>query len=143
MGPRRPHTPRGPAATSRSLTLPAAAGTGTVVALGTEKVADTPCLNGLSSSAGGQDQRMARGPVRGNAQRGKNTVSYVVGSGLPYKASVTLPPDVADKIVTAVRGMDGSIAGMIVALIERLEVDENGVPVWYQPPDEQQQKLIA
>lgn len=122
---------------------PAAADTGTVVALDTKKVADTPRANGLSSPRAGQDQRMARGPVRGNAQRGKNAVSYVVGSGLPYKASVTLPADVADKIVTAVRGMDGSIAGMIVTLIERMEVDENGVPVWHQHPDEQQQRLIA
>lgn len=83
------------------------------------------------------------GPVRGAAQRGKNAVSYEVGSGKSYKVSCSLPPATAEKIVTAVRAMNGSVAGMLVALIERMEVDEQGVPFWYEPPDEQQQQLIA
>lgn len=83
------------------------------------------------------------GPVRGAAQRGKNAVSYEVGSGQPYKVSCSLPPMTAEKIVTAVRAMNGSVAGMLVALIDRMEVDDYGVPTWYEPPEEQQQELIA
>lgn len=83
------------------------------------------------------------GPVRGNAQHGKNSISYVLGSGAPYRVGCNIPPTAAEKIVTAARGMNGSVAGLIVALIERMEVDENGVPVWYEPPDEKQQQLIA
>ena len=99
----------------------------------------------ISSSLVIQDRCMGRqtGPVRGNAQRGKNAVSYVLGSGAPYRVGCNIPPTAAEKIVTAARGMNGSVAGLIVALIERMEVDENGVPVWYEPPDEQQEQLIA
>lgn len=145
VGPRRPHTPRGSAAAHRSLTLPAAADTGTVVALSAKKVADTPMLQVLHIATVVEDQRMARhgGPIRGNAQRGKNAVSYEIGSGQPYKVSCSLPPEVAEKVVAAARGMNGSVAGLVVAALARMEVDENGVPVWYQPPDELQEKLIA
>lgn len=92
-----------------------------------------------------QDRCMGRrtGPVRGNAQRGKNVISYVVGSGAPYRVGCNIPPSAAEKIVTAARGTNGSVAGLIVALIERMEVDENGLPVWYEPPNEQQEQLIA
>lgn len=92
-----------------------------------------------------KDQRMARhgGPVRGNAQRGKNAVSYEIGSGQPYKVSCNLPPEVAEKVVVAARGMNGSIAGLVVAALAHMEVDEHGLPTWFQAPDEQQQRLIA
>ena len=81
--------------------------------------------------------------MRGNAQRGKNAISYILGSGDPYRIGCNIPPAAAEKIVTAALGMNGSVSGLIVALIERMEVDENGIPTWYQPADELQQQLIA
>ena len=70
-------------------------------------------------------------------------ISYEVGSGQPYKVSCSLPAEIADRVVTAARGMHGSIAGLIVAALAHMEVDENGIPVWYEAPEEQQQRLIA
>lgn len=143
VGPRRPHTLRGSAAPHWSLTLPAATDTVTVGTSTAEKVADTPEGECTLLPPEGQDQRMGRGPIPGNAQRGKNAISYEVGSGLDYRISCNLPPEVADKVVTAARGMNGSIAGLVVAALAHMEVDENGFPTWYQPPDDLQEKLIA
>ena len=45
--------------------------------------------------------------------------------------------------MTASRAMNYSVSGLIQQLIARMEVDENGVPTWYEEPVEEQQQLIA
>jgi hypothetical protein len=54
-----------------------------------------------------------------------------------------LPAPEAEKIVIAAAAMNCSVSGLIQQLVARMEVDENGVPVWYDPPEEDQQQLIA
>jgi len=84
---------------------------------------------------------MARyGAVRGRPQRG-NYASYVVGSGQIYRASVNLPPEDADKLVAAAREMDCSVSGLIQQIIAHLDIDERGLPSWYEAPG--QQAMIA
>lgn len=82
------------------------------------------------------------GAARGRVQRG-HAVTYEVGSGHIYRPGLNLPPAEADKIVTASRAMNHSVSGLIQQLIARMEVDENGVPTWYEEPVEEQQQLIA
>ena len=87
------------------------------------------------------DGHMARyGAVRGRPQRG-NYASYVVGSGQIYRASVNLPPEDADKLVAAAREMDCSVSGLIQQIIAHLDIDERGLPSWYEAPG--QQAMIA
>lgn len=87
---------------------------------------------------------MARpnGAQRGRIQRG-NAAGYQLGSGLPYRPTCNLPPTEAEKIVIAAAAMECSVSGLIQQLVARMEVDEHGAPTWYEPPDEQQQRLIA
>lgn len=82
------------------------------------------------------------GAARGRVQRG-HAVTYEVGSGRTYRPGLNLPPAEADKIVTASRAMDYSVSGLIQQLIARMEVDENGIPTWFQESEEEQQRLIA
>lgn len=91
-----------------------------------------------------EDQGMSRrvGAPRGQIQRG-NGVGYELGSGRSYRTSVNLPPDEAEKIVIAAAAMNYSVSGLMQQLVARMEVDEHGAPTWYEPPDEQQQRLIA
>lgn len=87
---------------------------------------------------------MARpnGAPRGRIQRG-NAAGYQLGSGLSYRPTCNLPAPEAEKIVIAAAAMNCSVSGLIQQLVARMEVDENGVPVWYDPPEEDQQQLIA
>jgi len=39
--------------------------------------------------------------------------------------------------------MGYSVSGLINELTKRMVVDNHGLPVWYEPPEEQQQSLIA
>lgn len=82
------------------------------------------------------------GAARGRVQRG-HPATYEVGSGANYRPGVNLPPAEANKIVTASRAMNYSVSGLIQQLIARMEVDQNGVPTWYEEPAEEQQRLIA
>ena len=87
------------------------------------------------------DGHMARyGAVRGRPQRG-NYASYVVGSGQIYRASVNLPPEDADKLVAAARLICCGDAGHIQQIIAHLDIDERGLPSWYEAPG--QQAMIA
>jgi hypothetical protein len=80
------------------------------------------------------------GAPRGKPQRG-NYASYVVGSGQIYRASVSLPPAEADKLVATAREMDCSVSGLIQQIIAHLDIDERGLPSWYEAPG--QQAMIA
>jgi hypothetical protein len=80
------------------------------------------------------------GAPRGKPQRG-NHASYVVGSGQIYRASVSLPPAEADKLVATAREMDCSVSGLIQQIIAHLDIDECGLPSWYEAPG--QQAMIA
>ena len=82
------------------------------------------------------------GAPRGRVQRG-HAATYKVGSGVNYRPGVNLPPAEANKIVTASRAMNYSVSGLIQQLIARMEVDEHGVPTWFEKPAEEQQRLIA
>lgn len=82
------------------------------------------------------------GAPRGRVQRG-HAATYEVGSGGGYRPGVNLPSAEADKIVTASRAMNYSVSGLIQQLIARMEVDEHGVPKWFEKPAEEQQRLIA
>ncbi len=82
---------------------------------------------------------MSHGPRR-RPPRGLSS-GYVVGCGEVYRPGVSLPPAQADKLVTAARNMDCTISGLLTRIIERLEVDENGLPSWYEPPAEQEQMI--
>ena len=63
--------------------------------------------------------------------------------GSPVSHGVTFQPEEADKIVTAANRMGYSVSGLINELTKRMVVDDHGLPVWYEPPEEQQQSLIA
>lgn len=82
------------------------------------------------------------GAPRGKPQRG-NYPSYVVGSGVSYRPGVNLPPSEADKIVTAALAMDCSVSGLLQQLVARMVVDEHGVPAWYEPPDQLDDRMTA
>lgn len=87
---------------------------------------------------------MARpnGAPRGRIQRG-NAAGYQLGSGLSYRPTCNLPAAEAEKIVIAAAAMNCSVSGLIQQLVARMDVDEHGVPRWYEPADDLQQRLIA
>ena len=90
----------------------------------------------------GQDEAMgvSQGPRR---QPPRNRpVHYVVGSGVVYRPGLSLPPVEADKLVTAAKAMDCTVSGLLTKMVERLEVDQDGAPVWFERPN-QQGRLIA
>lgn len=78
-----------------------------------------------------------------NRPQAGNQTTYDVGSGRPYRTGVTFQPKEADKIVTAANRMGYSVSGLINELTKRMVVDNQGLPVWYEAPEEQQQSLIA
>jgi hypothetical protein len=93
----------------------------------------------------GKDHRMVqtrRGAPRGRLQAG-NAPGYEVGCGRIYRPGVNLLPEDADKIVLAARATNSSVSGLIQQLIARMEVDEDGIPTWFDKPTEEQQRLIA
>ena len=91
---------------------------------------------------GGMMSSMAgRAPL--NRPQAGNQTTYDVGSGRPYRTGVTFQPEEADKIVTAANRMGYSVSGLINELTKRMVVDNHGLPVWYEVPEEQQQSLIA
>jgi hypothetical protein len=92
-------------------------------------------LRGMMSTMAG------RAPL--NRPQAGNQTTYDVGSGRPYRTGVTFQPEEADKIVTAANRMGYSVSGLINELTKRMVVDNHGLPVWYEPPEEQQQSLIA
>lgn len=81
----------------------------------------------------------SHGPRR-HPPRGRS-INYVVGCGEVYRPGVNLPPAEADKLVTAARNMDCTISGLLTKIIGRLEVDQNGLPLWYEPLAEQEQMI--
>lgn len=85
---------------------------------------------------------MARnGGPRGKPQRG-NSPSYVMGSGLVYRPGLSLPPAEAEKIVLAAQATQCTVSGLLTQMVSRMEVDEHGVPSWFERPEEQH-RLIA
>lgn len=70
------------------------------------------------------------------------TINYVVGSGVVYRPGLSLPPAEADKLVTAAQAMNCTVSGLLTKMVERLEVKQDGAPVWFERPNEQG-RLIA
>lgn len=109
-----------------------------------QKHRDTPGTFRSAFACYREDQGMSRrvGAPRGQIQRG-NAVGYELGSGRSYRTSVNLPAGEAEKIVIAAAAMNCSVSGLMQQLVARMQVDEHGAPTWYEPPGEQQQRLIA
>lgn len=80
---------------------------------------------------GGWVLPMARtgGPIPGRAQRGREA-TYDPDSGLPYRTSASFDPETAVKLIQAAEKLHMSISGFLAEAVRRLEVDEDGRPLW-------------
>jgi len=96
-------------------------------------VAETRARGMMTDMAG-------RAPL--NRPQAGNQTTYDVDSGRPYRTGVTFQPQEAVKIVTAANRMGYSVSGLINELTKRMAVDHDGLPIWYDGP-EQQESLIA
>lgn len=50
--------------------------------------------------------------------------------------AVTAPPDLAQKLVVAARAADLSVSGVLLELIEQMDVDAAGLPTWAESAGE-------
>lgn len=76
------------------------------------------------------------GPVRGKAQPGRR-LSYDPSSGQNWRTGVVILPEMAKKAIHAADRTGLSFAGLVNELLKRMDVDENGRPVWADELDEQ------
>ncbi|WP_327359847.1 hypothetical protein [Streptomyces sp. NBC_01304] len=67
--------------------------------------------------------------MRGKAQGGRR-ISYDPSSGRNWQTGVVLVPDAAVKGIRAAELTGLSFAGLVNELIRRMDVDEDGRPVW-------------
>ena len=85
---------------------------------------------GSRSAAHPSDSGMITGmAVRGRVQRG-NESTYQIDSGLPHRTTVNLAPHTAVRAVQAARAMGISVSGLLHMLVDQMQVDESGRPVW-------------
>ncbi|MCQ4045793.1 hypothetical protein ACFOSC_27745 [Streptantibioticus rubrisoli] len=75
--------------------------------------------------------------MRGRAQGGRR-VSYDPSSGENWRTGIVVVPDVAVKAIRAAERTGLSFAGLVNELVRRMEVDENGRPVWADEHDDQE-----
>ncbi|MEJ8662174.1 hypothetical protein [Streptomyces sp. MS1.AVA.4] len=70
-----------------------------------------------------------RGPQRGAPRQGRR-ISYDPASGQAWRTGVVLLPDEAAKVIKAAELSNISVAGLLGELIQRMEIDAAGRPLW-------------
>jgi len=80
------------------------------------------------------------GAHKGRIQRG-NEATYDVASGLPYRPTLNLNALSAAKTVRAAGSLRMSVSGLLNLLIDRMEVDEDGRPLWADELDSDEGRL--
>lgn len=91
-----------------------------------KKIGDTPPGVHNSRATLSQDRCMA---LPGKRQRGKEP-AYDPTSGGPYRAGLYMDPVTGAKLVRLSETLNMSVSGVVRLLVERVDVDEHGRPVW-------------
>lgn len=95
--------------------------------VGSERVADYAKISTVTGKI--RKGVESNGPVRGRAQTGR-PLTYDPTSGQNWRTGVVVVPDMAAKAIKAANSTGLSFAGLLNELLKRMEVDENGRPVW-------------
>ncbi|MFK4637147.1 hypothetical protein ABIA52_000036 [Paenarthrobacter histidinolovorans] len=65
-------------------------------------------------------------------QRGRNAPRYDPLSGATYRPDPRFAPHIADKLVRASNAADINISSLLSILVDRMVLDANGLPDWYE-----------
>src|SRR5512144_196799 len=79
-------------------------------------------------------------PSLGARQRGREA-RYDPASAQTIRISTTMSASLAAKLAVAAKQMNLSVSGMVQELIRRLDVDENGRPVWASETEDSEGRL--
>lgn len=69
-------------------------------------------------------------PRLGAPQKGREAALVVSNPTAIRRHTISLPPDLTYKTVLAAREAGLSVSGLLAELVRRMEVDEDGRPLW-------------